>query len=282
MRVLTYNILGRLGDWPARRAVMRPGVRECAPDLAVLQETVVDDGYDQVVDLFGDDYHVVHQIGRTDDGVGASIASRWPVRVVRQELLHVTERVDADEPWIGSAALYRIDEPTCGDVLLVHFKPSWQFRLAHERELQAVAVATMVETEVAADPPDHVILAGDFDSTPDSSMMRFWTGRQSLGGTSVAYRDAWETARGAAQGHTFVPDNPLREDGQIRHEIGRRIDYILVRYDRWGPTLAVDSCDRFLDTPVDGVYASDHFGVTAELALHSRRGMSRSDRLRLG
>jgi len=38
----------------------------------------------------------------------------------------------------------------------------------------------------------HVILAGDFDAAPDSSSIRFWTGRQSLDGISVAYQDAWE------------------------------------------------------------------------------------------
>ena len=146
--MLTYNVLGRLGDWPTRRTVMRPALRELAPDLAVLQETVVCDGYDQVADLLGDGYHVEHQIGRTDDGVGASIASRWPMRVVRRELLHVTPRVDATQPWIGSVVLARVDAPE-GTVLLVHFKPSWQFHLAHERELQAVAAAGMIDDEVA-------------------------------------------------------------------------------------------------------------------------------------
>lgn len=265
MRVLTYNVLGRQHDWPDRRDVMRPALRELAPDLAVLQETVVLDGYHQVVDLLGDDYHVVHQIGRTADGTGASVASRWPVKVVRQDLPHVTDRVNADEPWIGSLALYRVDVPSCGTVLLVHFKPSWQFHLAHERELQAVAAAATIEDEVAADPPDHVVVAGDFDATPDSSMMRFWTGRQSLGGTSVAYRDAWEGVRGAAPGLTFTSENPLYDGGPLRYELGRRIDYILVRCDWWGPTLSVESCDRVLDTAVDGVWASDHFGVSAEL-----------------
>jgi endonuclease/exonuclease/phosphatase family metal-dependent hydrolase len=265
MRMLTYNVLGRLGDWPTRRTVMRPALRDLAPDLAVFQETVVEDGYDQVADLLGDGYHLVHQIGRTDDGVGASIASRWPVRVVRSELLHVTPRVNTEEPWIGSVVLARV-AASVGDVLLVHFKPSWQFQLAHERELQAVVAARMIDDEVAADPPDHVILAGDFDSTPDSSMMRFWTGRQSLGETSVVYRDAWADARGMADGLTFVPHNPLMRYGSIRHVLGRRIDYILVRYDRWGPTLAVDSCDRVLDRAVDGVWASDHFGLVADLS----------------
>jgi endonuclease/exonuclease/phosphatase family metal-dependent hydrolase len=265
MRMLTYNVLGRIGDWPTRRTAMRPALRDLAPDLAVFQETVVEEGYDQVVDLLGDGYHVAHQIGRTADGVGASIASRWPIRVVRQELLHVTPRVNAEEPWIGSVVLARVAAPV-GDVLLAHFKPSWQFHLAHERELQAVAAARMVDDEVTADPPDHVILAGDFDSTPDSSMMRFWTGRQSLGDTSVVYRDAWADAHATEAGLTFVPENPLREHGSIRHALGRRIDYILVRYDRWGPTLAVDSCELVLDHAVDGVWASDHFGLVADLS----------------
>ncbi|AGZ41363.1 endonuclease/exonuclease/phosphatase family protein [Actinoplanes friuliensis] len=235
MRVLTYNLWGRRGDWPARRAVMAAELRRLQPDLAVLQETVVLDGYDQVVDLLGADYHVVHQQGRTADGTGASIASRWPVTDVRQHYLHVTSRVDTAEPWIGSVVLVDVEAPPpYGRILLTHFKPSWQFALAHERELQAVAPARLVEQAVAADAPDHVILAGDFDAAPESSMVRFWSGRQSLGETSVAYRDAWEDANGVEGGLTFVPENPLREQGDIRFEIGRRIDYVFVRADRWG------------------------------------------------
>jgi endonuclease/exonuclease/phosphatase family metal-dependent hydrolase len=265
--MLTYNVWCRHGDWSARHSVLRGALRELAPDLAVLQETVVQDGYDQVVDLLGDGYQVVHQQGRTPDGVGASIASRWPIENVRQELLHVSPRVNAEEPWIGSVALADITAPApYGRLLLVHFKPSWQFDLAYERELQAVAAARMVEAAVAAGGPDHVLLAGDFDAAPDSSMIRFWTGRQSLGDFSVCYRDAWEHVHHMADGHTFVPGNPLQASGEIRQELGRRIDYVLVRADGWGPTLAVTDCSRFLDQPVGGVWASDHFGVAADLA----------------
>jgi endonuclease/exonuclease/phosphatase family metal-dependent hydrolase len=45
----------------------------------------------------------------------------------------------------------------------------------------------------------------------------------------------------------------------------RRIDYVLVRSDDRGPTLRVNSCRRLFDQPVDGVWASDHFGVVADL-----------------
>jgi endonuclease/exonuclease/phosphatase family metal-dependent hydrolase len=270
MRMLTYNLWNRQGDYPARRDVLHAALRELRPDIAVLQETVLLDDYDQVADLLGDGYHVVHQQGRTPDGVGASIASRWPVSDVREEPLHVTPRVDPAEPWIGSVALAVITAPPpYGRLLLVHFKPSWQFDLAYERELQAVRTARLVEQAVAGDRPGHVLLAGDFDATPDSSMVRFWTGRQSLGELSVAYRDAWESVHGGNAGLTFSPENPLQATGELPLELGRRIDYILIRNDERGPTLAVTGCARFLDHPVRGVWASDHFGVTADLTPRS-------------
>ena len=36
----------------------------------------------------------------------------------------------------------------------------------------------------------------------------------------------------------------------------------------------VASCDRFLDEPEDGVWGSDHFGVTAELTAFTAMGHS--------
>ena len=41
----------------------------------------------------------------------------------------------------------------------------------------------------------------------------------------------------------------------------------MVRCVDHGPTLDVSSCERIFDKPVDGVWASDHFGVVADLAL---------------
>jgi len=34
-----------------------------------------------------------------------------------------------------------------------------------------------------------------------------------------------------------------------------------------GPTLDVTTCERLFDKPIDGVWASDHFGIVAELAV---------------
>lgn len=55
--------------------------------------------------------------------------------------------------------------------------------------------------------------------------------------------------------------------GEVATAVSRRIDYVLVRAGQHGALLRVLSCDRVLDQPVDGVWASDHFGVTADLAV---------------
>jgi hypothetical protein len=47
---------------------------------------------------------------------------------------------------------------------------------------------------------------------------------------------------------------------------------IMVRCSHHGPTLDVSSCERIFDEPVDGVWASDHFGVVAELSAQTWSG----------
>jgi endonuclease/exonuclease/phosphatase family metal-dependent hydrolase len=49
-------------------------------------------------------------------------------------------------------------------------------------------------------------------------------------------------------------------------ELGRRIDYVMVRCVEHGPTLEIRACELTFDEPVEEVWASDHFGVAADLA----------------
>lgn len=58
--------------------------------------------------------------------------------------------------------------------------------------------------------------------------------------------------------------NPLVSDNWPM-DMGRRVDYILVRCGAHGPTLAISGCERLFVEPVDGVWVSDHFGVMADL-----------------
>jgi endonuclease/exonuclease/phosphatase family metal-dependent hydrolase len=248
--------------WNDRRRALQQGLRALDPDLAAFQEAIHHPAYDQVTDLLGPGYHVAHQRGREADGSGVSIASRWPLGEVHEVDLQLTPRTAG---FLSVALVAEVEAPPpIGPLLFANHKPNFELALEHERELQAVAAASFLE-RLAGGREVHVVVAGDFDATPDAASMRFWRGRQSLGGTSVCYRDTWEHVHGGDPGDTFTPDNPLIADGTWPLERGRRIDYVLVRCRDHGPSLDVGACARTFEAPLGGVWASDHFGVVADL-----------------
>lgn len=258
---MTLNVWARHGDWVARRAVLREGMRALNPDLLCLQETVVTDDYDQVLDLLGDDYQRWHQKGREANGTGLSIASRWPVAARWERDLLVTPRLNPRE-LAARVAVAQLDVPGVGEVLLVNHKPTFRLGFERERELQAISAARFV-AELAEQRP--VVLAGDFDAVPAAASIRFWRGTQSLDGVSVCYQDAWDTVHGGEPGYTFTPDNPLVRAGNWPLVPPRRIDYVMVGCGDSGPRLRIADSFLAFDRPVDHVWASDHFGVVADL-----------------
>jgi endonuclease/exonuclease/phosphatase family metal-dependent hydrolase len=267
VRVVTQNLWGRRGDWDARRSVLVAGLRELRPDLVALPESVVNEEYDQVADVLGPEFHVAHQKARepgdaedVEPGQGHSLASRWPLGEVRELDLHLTPRTAGFA--CGTLAAEILAPEPLGPVVFAFHNPSWRLAHEHERELQAVAAAAFLD-ELADGRTRHVVLAADLDADPDAASARYWTGRQALGGTSVCYRDAWESAHPGEPGHTFTPETPIMIG---RDWPFRRIDYIFVRCgEHEGPTLEIARCDRIFDEPIDGVWASDHFGLVADL-----------------
>jgi endonuclease/exonuclease/phosphatase family metal-dependent hydrolase len=251
LRVATLNVWNRAGDWPARRALLVAGFAELAPDLIALQETVVDDAGDQAREILGDGFEIVHSRRRSADGTGATIASRWPIDRVDEIALEGSPR---DDGFPCTTLVATVGTPA-GTVHFVNHFPSWKPQQELERERQAVQAASALEER-----DGHVVVAGDFDADPDAASLRFWTGRQSLHGASVCYRDAWARTHPGEPAPTFTPDeNPLVADPDWPF---REIDHILVRCGvHGGPTLPIRACRRIFDDPP----ASDHFGLLAEL-----------------
>ncbi|MEQ4716805.1 hypothetical protein [Nonomuraea sp. B19D2] len=62
-------------------------------------------------------------------------------------------------------------------LLFINHKPSFRLGHEHERELQALQAAKLIE-EVLADRNLHVVVAGDFDAPPEAGSIRFWSGPQ--------------------------------------------------------------------------------------------------------
>ena len=206
MRVVTLNLWGMRGDWATRRELIVAGLRELRPDLVAFQETITTDEYDQAADLLGGGFHLAHSREREADGQGITIASRWPIDGVRELDLNATPRT-TDFACTTLIATVRVPDPI-GPLVFVNHFPEYQLDHEHEREQQAVIAARAIE-ELVARHGEHVILVGDLDAEPDAASVRFLTGRQSLYGQSVCYRDAWESAHPGEPGDTFTPRNPL-------------------------------------------------------------------------
>lgn len=262
IRVLTHNVWGVRGDRENRRRILIAGLNRLQPDLVALQETIVTNHSDQAADLLGGEYQVVHSRVREEDGQGISIGSRWPIIAVDELDLKAVSPRTGD--FACTTLIVEVEAPApFGPLLLVNHFPDYQVDHEVERERQTVIAAREIEALVAA-RPRHVILAGDLDAEPDAASLRFLAGKQSLDGMSVCYRSAWESVHPDDAGQTFRPANPLAPaDWPFR-----RIDHIFVRCGaRGGPTLRPVRCALAFDAAIDGVWASDHFAVVADLAL---------------
>lgn len=273
IRVLTMNIWNFDGEYKARQRLLREGIRDLAPDLLAFQEAGCDGNRDQVRDMLdGLGYHVIHQFdGQTHrpGRDGCAIASRWPVAWLETVNLQVTSLARA---YPYAAILVRTHVPApVGPLLFACTKPSWELNREYERELQAVALVKAIARHADRNHAPTIV-AGDYDATPDSASIRFMTGRQSLDGLSVHYRDTWAEAGDGTEGYTWTFRNGSAA-GVIdrcfqdkRHE--RRIDYIFLGSPHDYTRRAVISKARVvLDKPDNGVWPSDHYAVFAEISV---------------
>lgn len=264
-RVLTFNMLAlKHASGGQRQDVVRQGLDKLQPDVVALQEVTRTAAIDQAIELFGSEFTVIDHPCPSPDGVGACLATRWPVGETVILDLHISHRAEG-LPWAAAVALEVLVPPPLGPLLVVHYKPNWQRNREEVRERQAVTAARWIEDLISGQPDQRVVVLGDFDAGPATASMRFWTGLQSLDGMSVCYEDAWEAVHSRKSNDTFSPRNPLVRAGEMPLERGRRIDHVLVRCGPHGPLLDVADCRVVLDQPIDGVWASDHFGILADL-----------------
>ena len=264
LRVATLNIWNRSGPWEDRLRAIRAGLRALAPDLVGLQEVLrlapeEGDGLDQAAAIAeGLDYHVAYGRARDEPWLGNAILSRWPIR---REHVFDLPRVGTNER--RSLVAAEIDGPG-GSFRFFVTHLNWKFDEGHVREAQVREVVARVEEVTQAAPPGGfpAILVGDFNAEPDADEIRYLRGLTSLGAPKrVYFQDAFARV-GHGPGWTFSERNPFA--APLR-EPDRRIDYVFVRgLDDAGRGQPLEASVCF-DGPIEGSFASDHFGVIATL-----------------
>ena len=163
-----------------------------------------------------------------------------------QELTRVTLRSKIDTPY------------TPVNFYTTHL--SWQLDEGYKRKAQVLDTHHFIKKHNDGLP---VVLVGDFNATPDSSEIRFLTGKQSLKEESAYYQDCWAMTHPHEDGYTWSSKNKYTRSWL---EPDRRIDYVFASQPtREGKGLVLD-CRLVLTNPdAEGDFPSDHFGVLAEI-----------------
>ncbi len=258
MRVLTWNVWWRFGPWEKRQPAIIETISGHDPDIIALQEVWSDEATNfsaHVAQQLG--YHHVFEQSMEIKGFGFgnALLSRWPI--VEHESRMLFGQAETGE---GRLALFaRVDGPR-GAIPVFSTHLNWKFEQSHVRQLQVTDLAKFVDRMRPWKFPP--VVCGDFNAEPTSEELRMLTGLTNCPVDGLVFHDAWAVAGGGGRGLTWDNANPYAVS---RFEPDRRIDYILVGWPAAGGAGHIVSCKVTGNSPVDGVWPSDHHAVLAEL-----------------
>ena len=260
LRVATWNLWWRHGDWRARQPAIAQHLAAVDADVVALQEASTGDELDHVHwlrDEMGWHVAVSPPPGERTHGLVNVIASRWPIVETEWRYLDV-----GDAPPHRTVLWARTEAPLgMVDVFTTHLSHGFDQSALRQRQVCEVAefVAARRQPPDAGYPP---VLMGDFNAVPDADEMRLLDGRSAVPVPGLVFSDVWPQG-GEGPGWTYCADSPHVQDSAWPD---RRLDYVFVGWPRARPAGNPVSARTFGAEPVDGIVASDHLGVVADLS----------------
>lgn len=238
LKLVTFNIWHNQGDWAARQPLLIEAIRAVDADVIALQEVLEDAAVGlpnqgrTLADALGG--YEMHFVSTDPEGAprryGNAILSRLPV------LAHDSKKLEPLDDY-RTALRVRVDVGGKAiDIVDTH--------LAWQQDAQAVR-ARQIGDLLAWLPRDGtpLIVMGDFNAVQEDAGLNVLTGARFF---SALPRGTVETTLNPAKGHP-----------------NRVIDHIFVEAAHFAP----GSSSLLGNTPVNGEYPSDHFGVAATVTL---------------
>ncbi|WP_432491710.1 endonuclease/exonuclease/phosphatase family protein [Kineococcus auxinigenes] len=278
LRIMTWNVWWRFGDWRARREAILAVLAEHRPDVVGLQEVWATGGPggENLAHWLAERLGMraawspsprparwqrrlsPHDPGAGDVDFGNAVLSRYPL--LEQRVLQLPAGGHEDE---GRTALQvLVDTPRRPlPFTTTHLNSSpaeSAVRVAQVRRLVPFVAASRRKGERY--PP---VLTGDFNAVVTSDELRLALGYETAGPVEgFVLVDAWRFADPADPGLTWDRRNPWV--ARV-HQPSARIDHVLVGLTPFSGEGAVRSARLVATEPVDGVWASDHAAVLVDL-----------------
>jgi len=247
LRVLTLNLWSADELMPGRLALVERGLRELAPDVVGLQEVREVPGRQpntaRVLAQACGYSCAFASAARPDhpEDFGVAILSRRAI--VEHTAVDLPRPEDSERRVLLSARV----ETAAGPIWVHTTHLNYRLQDGPQREEQVQTVDAAVAAR-ASDRPQ--IVMGDFNARPESDEIRWLRGLHPL-----------------ESGWTWSSTNPYTDRYHFL-EPDRRLDYVFVTPARGDGRGRIHACRIVLDRPdANGVWASDHFGVWAEVQL---------------
>jgi len=240
LEVATVNLRCLIDDWATRLPILADGLASVSADLLGLQEVCADEAADSLTALrealVDSDLEYQHAIRedthRSWDSYDEGIAVLSTNRFAEREIVNLPE---GELP--RKAIMARI-ATSLGPVVFV--TTHLDHRRGADRRLQMEAVLAAVDEFVRAG--EVVLVSGDLNEQ-DGAVARTLE--------NAGFTELWTVLEGSS-GPTFPSDDP-----------SSRIDQFWLR--AGSSEVRAEEIRRFLTDDVEGVWASDHLGVSVEL-----------------
>ena len=267
-KVLTWNIWWRFGPhWQDRQPALLQSLCEVDADVVALQEvwgnahTTQAHEFAAALGLYArfaePSYPPVSDVPRAKEDeeltLGLGLLSRWPITSLERIELPARHR-----PFSPVAIVARLEHPAGLLPIVVaclEYEPGYN----DDRMSQAQAVADLA-TDPALDGALPIIVAGDLNAAPNSSVLR---------PLREVMTDAWQAGGGDSAAVTLPSSHPSAPL-EATELIDQRIDHIFFRPGEWAQRVTVESV-TLAGAAVDGVYPSDHRAVACQLSWRAGR-----------
>lgn len=259
LRVMTLNIWNTQGPYEKRLPLIIQGLKEVNADIIGLQEVV--DKSDKALnqaELLATElkYQYAFQ-GCTHHKhgfEGIAILSRYPI--LKKDATQLPFPSLEETRYVMHAQI----ETPMTQLNFYNTHLCWKLDEGYKREAQVMGIHKFIKKQTGGLP---IILTGDFNARPDSTEIKFLTGRHALNGESAYYQDSWEYIHHNEDGYSWSAKNAFTREWL---EPDRRLDYVFTsQATREGKGLILNS-RLVLNTPnTEGIFPSDHFGVVTEI-----------------
>lgn len=277
LRVMTWNIWGRHGDWAKRLPIIVDTLSNVNADIIALQEVWAKSGDAEngqakyLAEALGYNHHSFMVTRGSEFCIGNALLARWPMAGKGHEFLPTGLGTSEGR----RVAVYALVSSPFGPIPVITSHLSWQRNLSDVRQLQVQTLAVLATNLTSSLWPP--VLMGDFNSDPDSDEIRLLTGRRAIPRDQVVFQDAWEQGGSGSAGFTWTHENshyPASKNMTLDAMpwLRRRLDYIFVGLpdERPNDILPIQVERSWLEGNAGSqeLEGSDHYAVVADLVPH--------------